>query len=261
MSPKPASSATTLSITTPSGGSIAVEVTRKRVKNLNLRVRSDGSVTLSAPARASNARIQDFLERHAAWICKHVDRQRELYGGGDISGGIEAGANTGAADAHAGGSASTPGSTPYAPGSTLPLWGRATPIEEFLGTDPAVLTVEERACAVRARYKQEIARVLPGIAHEAESRTGVSATRWSIRTMKTRWGSCTPKTGAIRINTQLAAYPPECLQMVVVHELVHLMEPSHNARFHALLDTYCPGNKAANRLLKGRPAQQAPSKP
>ena len=68
--------------------------------------------------------------------------------------------------------------------------------------------------------------------------------------MKTRWGSCTPKTGAIRINARLAAYPPTCLEMVVTHELVHLMEPSHNTRFHMLLDTYCPRNREALMLLK-----------
>lgn len=68
--------------------------------------------------------------------------------------------------------------------------------------------------------------------------------------MKTRWGSCTPATRTIRINARLAAYPPLCLEMVVTHELVHLIEPSHNARFHALLDTYCPRNREASALLR-----------
>ncbi len=68
--------------------------------------------------------------------------------------------------------------------------------------------------------------------------------------MKTRWGSCTPKTGAIRINARLAAYPPECLEFVVAHELVHLLEPSHNTRFHALLDEFCPGNRHPAKLLR-----------
>ena len=68
--------------------------------------------------------------------------------------------------------------------------------------------------------------------------------------MKSRWGSCTPATRAIRINTNLAAYPPACLEFVVAHELVHLMEPSHNARFHALLDVYCPRNRETSALLR-----------
>lgn len=79
---------------------------------------------------------------------------------------------------------------------------------------------------------------------------GVAVSRASVRSMKTRWGSCTPKTGAIRIARELAAYPVECLDMVVAHELVHLLEPSHNQRFHALLDTYCPDNRALSQRLK-----------
>ena len=71
--------------------------------------------------------------------------------------------------------------------------------------------------------------------------------------MKTRWGSCTPKTGAIRINARLAAYPSECLEFVVAHELVHLLEPSHNARFHTLLDEFCPGNRHLAKLLREAP--------
>ena len=82
---------------------------------------------------------------------------------------------------------------------------------------------------------------------------GVTVARVSVRSMKTRWGSCTPKTGAIRIARELAAYPVECLDMVVAHELVHLLEPSHNQRFHALLDTCCPNNRALSQRLKQPP--------
>lgn len=73
--------------------------------------------------------------------------------------------------------------------------------------------------------------------------------------MRTRWGSCTPATRAVRINTRLAAYPLACLEFVVAHELTHLMEPSHNARFHALLDTWCPANRELPALLR-RPARE-----
>lgn len=89
--------------------------------------------------------------------------------------------------------------------------------------------------------------------HAYEIAMGVTVARVSVRSMKTRWGSCTPKTGAIRIARELAAYPIECLDMVVAHELVHLLEPSHNQRFHALLDTYCPNNKALSQRLKQPP--------
>ena len=96
-------------------------------------------------------------------------------------------------------------------------------------------------------------RALPDVVERMEARIGVHATRWSVRVMKTRWGSCTPKTGAIRINARLAAYPPECLEFVAAHELVHLLEPSHNARFHALLDEFCPDNRHPAKLLREAP--------
>ena len=99
-------------------------------------------------------------------------------------------------------------------------------------------------------YRREIERALPEVVERVEATMGVHASSWSIRSMKTRWGSCTPATRAIRINARLAAYPPLCLEMVVTHELVHLIEPSHNARFHALLDTYCPRNREASALLR-----------
>lgn len=78
---------------------------------------------------------------------------------------------------------------------------------------------------------------------------GVHASKWQIREMKTRWGSCSVKTGNIRINLHLAQKPKECLEYVVVHELCHLLEPSHNARFHSLMDYFIPDWQARKSLL------------
>jgi len=70
--------------------------------------------------------------------------------------------------------------------------------------------------------------------------------------MKTRWGSCNPRAHTIRLNTELAKKPRECLEYVLVHELVHLLEPTHNARFLALMDQFMPKwpfhRDALNRL-------------
>lgn len=68
----------------------------------------------------------------------------------------------------------------------------------------------------------------------------VSVAKFSIRRMKTRWGSCTPSSRTIRINLALAKKSHACLEYVVVHELVHLLEPSHNKRFKQLMDRYLP---------------------
>lgn len=78
---------------------------------------------------------------------------------------------------------------------------------------------------------------------------GVHAAHWTIREMKTRWGSCTVGTGRIRLNTRLAVYPDECLEYVIVHELCHLLEPSHNQRFKALMSQFLPDWKERKMKL------------
>ena len=241
-------------ITTTSGDrSIQATVTRKHVKNLNLRVHADGTVTMSIPMRTSLARAQDFLDRKAPWIAQRLEC-------------IEAARNSrgiihpAAAPADSADAVTKP---------RLLLWGEEVDAystlqkhgllpEVFGGADSnaagAGIDTARLQRLVDVLYKQEVARAIPQIAQPLESAMGVAASRWQVRSMKTRWGSCTPKTAAIRINSQLAAYPIDCLNFVVAHELVHLMEPSHNARFHMLLDVYCPRNRELAAQLKHAPA-------
>lgn len=216
-----------ISVCSREGHAIPVTVVRKRVRNLNLRVKADGTVVLSMPARCSLERAREFLVRKADWIADHVARQQTL-------------------------SAAT---QEAARGKTgmFPLWGSFVRTAEALGLDAdelARLDSTELERRIEMFYKKELQARLPEFAARYENTLGVKAARWSLRTMKTRWGSCTPKTGAIRINTRLAAYPPACLDFVVAHELTHLLESSHNARFHVLLDQACPGNREAAARLK-----------
>ena len=193
-----------------SGTSIPVGVTRKRVKNLNLRVRSDETASLSIPMGASMAVAQDFLNRRRTWIAAHLERMRARTQQRQED-----------ADAAAG---------------TIPLWGELVDANDLDSTDDL--------------YRRELARRLPLIVECVEARMGVHALSWQLRRMTSRWGSCTPARRSIRINTALAAYPPMCLEFVVTHELCHLIEPSHNARFHALLDRFCPCNRDIAAMLK-----------
>ena len=117
------------------------------------------------------------------------------------------------------------------------------------------LTSDELQTRIDQLYASEVTTALRDMVHAYEIAMGVAVSRVSVRSMKTRWGSCTPKSGAVRIARELAAYPVECLDMVVAHELVHLLEPSHNHRFHALLDTYCPNNRALSQRLKQPPIE------
>lgn len=220
------------------GLEIPVSVVRKRVKNLNLRVRADGTVTLSIPQHLPLARAQEFLERKGSWIAERVRRNIERRPSPDFAGELP---------------------------DRIPLWGKLVPRDSVQANSgqaasdrdgsgqgaPGQTTIDQ--AALDELYRTEVLRALPGIVERMEARIGVHAARWSARVMKTRWGSCTPKTGAIRINARLAAYPPECLEFVVAHELVHLLEPSHNARFHTLLDEFCPGNRHLAKLLREAP--------
>lgn len=217
------------------GLEIPVSVVRKRVKNLNLRVRADGTVTLSIPQHLPLARAREFLDRKGEWIAERVRRNTERRPSPDLAGELP---------------------------DRIPLWGKLVPRDSVQANSgqaasdrdasgqgaPGQTTIDQ--AALDELYRTEVLRALPGIVERMEARIGVHAARWSVRVMKTRWGSCTPKTGAIRINARLAAYPPECLEFVVAHELVHLLEPSHNTRFHALLDEFCPDNRGIARRLK-----------
>lgn len=204
---------TTLEVRTPAG-TVPVTVVRKRVKNLNLRIHRDGTVSLSIPTRTPLAVAQDFLNRRADWIATHIERMRRRAVERKHAGKTEDG--------------------------LVPLWGRL---------QPAPGGAEE----IEALYRREVAQALLGAIARGEARVGVHAAGWQIRRMTSRWGSCTPARRTIRINSALAAYPPECLDYVVVHELTHLLEPSHNVRFHALVDQFCPRNREIARVLR-RPA-------
>ena len=68
----------------------------------------------------------------------------------------------------------------------------------------------------------------------------VKSSKVFVQRMKTKWGSCNPASHAIRLNTDLAKKPPECLEYIVVHELAHLIEPSHNARFVSVMNLFMP---------------------
>lgn len=186
---------------------MAVEVERKRVRRLNLRVRADGSAHLSIPPRCPLDEAQRFLDAHEAWLRERVARRE--------------------------------GRAAAAPDGRVPLWGCLVELPD--GTTPDEL------------YRAELSARLPEVVARMEAACGRHATGWQLRAMSSRWGSCTPRTGRIRLNVRLAAFPPTCLDYVVAHELTHLAEPSHDARFHELLARAYPDERGARALLRQDP--------
>ncbi|MFA7136318.1 MAG: M48 family metallopeptidase [Candidatus Ozemobacteraceae bacterium] len=219
---------------------IPIEVCKKDIKNMHLYVKPpNGNVVVSAPLTMSDEAIERFVRTKASWIKKQVakfdnqPRQSERE---------------------------------YVSGETLFVWGKRHYIQTEYGNknslvlsgDRAVLTVRKESTAehrenfVREWYREllkaEIARLLP----KWEKATGLKATGWQTKYMTTRWGTCNTKTGKIWLNLQLAKKTPECLEYVILHELVHLVEKTHNERFVSLMDKYMPMWREVKTTLNGQ---------
>jgi predicted metal-dependent hydrolase len=210
-------------------GGIPVDVTFKKIKNVHLSVHPPtGRVSISAPKWMGIDAIRVFAISKVNLIKKQQNKLREQE-----------------RETH----------REYLDRESHYVWGkryllkvneenRAPSVE--LKHDQMVLTVrpgaetEKREAVVSAWYRDQIkAAMLPLIA-KWEPILGVKAENVYVRRMKTRWGSCTPRRRSIRLNSELAKKPRECLEYVVVHELVHLLEPSHNQKFVALMDKFMP---------------------
>lgn len=88
-----------------------------------------------------------------------------------------------------------------------------------------------------------------------EPRIGVTIAGLYVQRMKTRWGSCNSQARTIRLNTDLAKKPRECLEYVVVHELIHILEPTHNERFQACMNQFIPDWEHRRQVLNRLPVR------
>lgn len=208
---------------------ITVDVVLKNIRNIHLRVYPpDGRVRISAPRRMGIDAIRAFAASKLDWIKRQQARLREQ-----------------------------PREPPreYVDREGHSVWGKRyllsvvehdAPPSLELGHRRLLLRVRpgtdvaKRRVLVEAWYREQIRAAVPTFLARWQPLLGVRARRFFVRRMKTRWGSCNYKAHAIRLNTELARKPPECLEYVVVHELTHLLEPSHNARFTALMDRAMP---------------------
>lgn len=109
----------------------------------------------------------------------------------------------------------------------------------LLQVRPGMDELKKRAI-VEAWYRDQLKQAVSPLIAKWEPLMGVKVERFFVQRMKTRWGSCNYVAQRIRLNTDLAKKPPECLEYIVVHEMAHLLEPSHNARFVALMDRFMP---------------------
>ena len=224
-------------------GGLPEEVIRKKnLKNLYVRINPpEGNVTVSIPPEISDEDMKLFVLRKLPEITKVRDRML---------------------------SQERQSKREYVSGESHYLWGKPYRLQVVyegkqckIAKFPAkvVMTVPEGTDAdTRERlftewYRQELKRVLESVIIECENKTGIHVNEFRIKNMKTRWGTCNIEKRRIWLNLQLAKKPMECLEYVVIHELVHLLEKNHTHRFHALVEEYCPTWREAKKILAAMP--------
>lgn len=99
------------------------------------------------------------------------------------------------------------------------------------------------------RFRQRLSDLVPQI----EMAMNLHASRYTIRFMRSRWGSCTPANGHISLNAALAALPPEFTEYVLVHELAHMVHPNHSPAFWLMVERFCPDYRRCRMKMKSIP--------
>lgn len=209
------------------------------IRRVAIHVEPDGRVLVDAPSGATSASVLAAVRKRSVWISRHVEAARERRGG------LQA--------------------REYVSGESLLYLGRryrlkvvvapSTPVHAALRGAYLVVTVPQRSAGLirdglDAWYRQRAKEVL---AHRLEA---VAATlRWvrsvpemRLRDMTVQWGSCSPA-GRITLNPMLVKAPRECIDYVMLHELIHLRHHNHGWQFYRTLDRHMPGWQALKRRL------------
>lgn len=213
-----------------------VSLTRKRIKNIHLRIDApDGEVRVSAPYFVSDKIISEFIGSKKEWIL--TQRTRILNRPKAMAKTYEQN------EQH------------HFLGQTYRLNIRTnkgiTGIVQsqiHLHT-PASATTEQKKHYLDEWYRAELKARIPALLSHWQKIVGVEAKSWGVKKMKTKWGSCNIRDARIWLNLTLIRYPPQCLEYVLVHELVHLHETYHNARFYRFMDMFLPTWREAKAVL------------
>ncbi|MBQ3483282.1 MAG: M48 family metallopeptidase [Clostridia bacterium] len=219
---------------------IPYELTRKRVKNLNLRVRADGSVAVSAAPRVPIGEIERFVRAHADFIRRAQARVQER-------------------------AAQAQPPLVLADGVILPLLGRPYTVHIQEGKNGVQLMddmlllcvrdVTDTALCLRVLRKflrDEAARVLGALLERIAPLFAPhppTVPTLSLRDMKTRWGICRPTQNRITLNTRLVHVPLSCAAYVIYHECAHFRYPNHSEQFYAHLARFLPDWQEQRRAL------------
>lgn len=125
--------------------------------------------------------------------------------------------------------------------------------ERLLLYVPAGTDEESRLAVLQHWQRAQLRHRLSGLVAQWEPVIGRTVPHWSIRRMKTKWGSCNRESGHLWFNLELATKHPDCLEYIVVHEMTHLLERGHGKRFTNLMDQFMPDWRARRDLLNRAP--------
>ncbi len=227
-------------------GGIVLDVIKKDIKNIHLSVYPPtGRVRIAAPLRMDSDIIRVFAITKLGWIKR---QQQKL--------------QTQARE--------TP--REYLDRESHYVWGKryllrvveqdAVPAVE-LKHSKLLLKVrpnsdkEKKQAVLEGWYREQLKAAVPALIAKWQPLMGVKVGRFFVQRMKTKWGSCNPSAGSIRLNTELAKKPRECLEYIMVHEMAHFLEPTHNQRFIALMDQFMPRWQFYRQKLNHLPVRHA----
>ena len=216
------------------GRRLDYELERKRIRRVNLRIRPDGSVYVSAPLLTPTLAVESLLRDRQDWILEKLrlaDARREEEE------------------------------------NAVFLWGEKLSLRLREGGrhrveregDTLILTLknpadgEEKRRALDAWQKRLCAEHVTALCRQyypAFERRGVPCPTLSFRRMRSRWGSCRPQKGALSFNTRLTELPPDCADYVVVHELAHFLQPNHSTAFYAEVARVLPDWKPRRDAIR-----------
>ena len=217
---------------------IPIDIQKKNIKNMHLQIKPpDGHVVISAPLSMDDKAIEVYARTNLSWIKKQIEKFQQQ---------------------------PRSAKRQYVSGETMYIWGKQYYLSfvpdaqknsfEIQG-DKVILsmredsTVKQRENYVREQYrsllKVEIERLLP----KWEQITELHCESWQTKYMVTRWGTCNTEKKKLWFNLQLAQKPIECLEYVILHELIHLRERTHNSTFIAYMDMYMKNWRAVRKEL------------
>ena len=209
---------------------ITVEVVRKAIKNLHLGVYPPhGRVRVAAPLAVSDDAVRLAVIGKLAWIKRQQAKfeaqprqsRREMVRG-ESHYFLGQRYRLRVIEHHGAGKVVLRNAPP-----SISMYGRET-------------SAEQREQVLHRWYRKQLKALMPPLLEKWQLVLGVQVADWGIKKMKTKWGACTIDARRIWINLELAKKPVQCLEYIIVHELVHLLERHHNDRFQKLMDQFMP---------------------